>query len=256
MNARLTPYTEVNTVLDVLLVNIKQVLKEQFVGMYLHGSLASGDFSLDTSDIDFAVVTSSMISADTFLALKTMHEDLLRRKSKWIERLEGSYLSKAAFRAYDATDTTAWPTLNEKHFYQAPHEPHWIIQRHLIREHGIVVHGPAPTSLIDWVQPGDLRNAVIGYLNEWWAPMLTDSSRLQSSEYQAYAILSMCRNLYTLHYGAITSKPKAAQWAQKELGKPWQEPIAQALSWRKGQQLDCLEKAQTLIAYTVEQSKQ
>lgn len=255
MKSELTPYAEVNIVLELLLKNVKKIFKNQFVGMYLYGSLASGDFDVETSDIDFVVVTTDSISNDTFLALKAMHEHLLAHNLKWIEKLEGSYLSQTAFRKYDASDATAWPTLNEKDLYLAAHESHWVIQRYIVREQGVILAGPAPKSLIDPVQPDDLRKAVIGYLNEWWLPMVTDSSRLQSSEYQAYAILSMCRILYTLRYGEVVSKPVAARWAQKELGRLWETVIEEALSWRKGEDLNFLQETQELIAYTVERGK-
>ena len=38
-----------------------------------------------------------------------------------------------------------------------------------------------------------------------------------SQGYQAYAILSMCRVLYTLEFGTVVSKPAAARWAQGTL---------------------------------------
>jgi hypothetical protein len=41
------------------------------------------------------------------------------------------------------------------------------------------------------------------------------------SEYQAYAILTMCRALYTLQHGTVVSKSVAARWAQEVLGERW-----------------------------------
>jgi hypothetical protein len=43
--------------------------------------------------------------------------------------------------------------------------------------------------------------------------MLEEPKRLHSSEYQAYAIVTMCRVLYTLEHGTIVSKPVSARWA-------------------------------------------
>ena len=39
-----TPYPEVNAILNVLLADVRAILGDQFVGFYLYGSLASGDF--------------------------------------------------------------------------------------------------------------------------------------------------------------------------------------------------------------------
>jgi hypothetical protein len=39
-----TPYPDVNAILNVLLAAVRAILGNQFVGFYLYGSLASGDF--------------------------------------------------------------------------------------------------------------------------------------------------------------------------------------------------------------------
>jgi hypothetical protein len=39
-----TPYPDVNEVLNLLPTEAQNVLDNQFVGMYLYGSLSSGDF--------------------------------------------------------------------------------------------------------------------------------------------------------------------------------------------------------------------
>jgi predicted nucleotidyltransferase len=75
-----------------LLKSVQAVLGDQFIGMYLEGSLASGDFDRE-SDIDFVVVTDQEISDDLFSALKTMHERIAALDSPWADELEGFYLA-------------------------------------------------------------------------------------------------------------------------------------------------------------------
>jgi hypothetical protein len=79
---------------------------------------------------------------------------------------------------------------------------------------------------------------------------------LHSSEYQAYAILTMCRALYTLQHGTVASKAVAARWAQEALGERWAALIERALAWRHGVPLDCLNETLDLIRYTLERSQQ
>ena len=93
-------------------------------------------------------------------------------------------------------------------------------------------------------------------LRDWWAPMLHDTARLRSDEYQVYAILTMCRALYTLETGAVASKPVAARWAQAALGKRRAALIESALAWRPGVPLDMLDKTLEMIQYTLERSQQ
>lgn len=47
----LTPYPEINTILGDFLRQIQVLLGELFIGMYLYGSLAQGDFNPASSDI-------------------------------------------------------------------------------------------------------------------------------------------------------------------------------------------------------------
>ncbi|MCC6166507.1 MAG: DUF4111 domain-containing protein, partial [Caldilineaceae bacterium] len=48
---------------------------------------------------------------------------------------------------------------------------------------------------------------------------------------QAYAILTLCRALYTCRHGAQVSKRQAALWAI-ETYPQWASLITQALAWR------------------------
>ena len=67
-----TPHAEVNAVLRELLPGLHAILGDQFVGMYLTGSLAAGDFDRN-SDVDFAVVTEDEMGGELFSALDALH---------------------------------------------------------------------------------------------------------------------------------------------------------------------------------------
>lgn len=49
--------------------------------------------------------------------------------------------------------------------------------------------------------------------------------------YRCYAVLTMCRMLYTLHHGAIVSKPVAARWVEATLDPRWIPLIRDARAW-------------------------
>lgn len=228
---RPTPYPEVNELLDLLLRNVKRILGEQFVGMYLYGSLASGDFDPDTSDIDFLVITSETLPEEKIAELETMHNETWAISMKRAGELEGSYVPRDLIRRHDP-DGTPCPTVNEGKFFVDKRGSDWIIQRHVVREYGVVVEGPDPKTLIDFVSPDDIREAVLGILEEWWFPMLEDPSWLRDhgGKYHAFAVITMCRVLHALEHGTIVSKPKAVQWARAKLGEPWVELIDKAVS--------------------------
>jgi hypothetical protein len=228
-----TDYPEINSVLDEVLSGARGILGDDFVGMYLDGSLAIGDFEPEKSDIDFVVVTDSEVSSHTFGALKTMHDRIASGASKWVRELEGSYISRRALR-HDRRPA-AHPYIDRGSVLAMVHQEsgYWPIHRHMLREHGVVLAGPLPQTLIDPVQPEELREAIRGILREWWMPMLVDGPLLENSFYRCYAVLTISRMFYTLRHGAVATKPIAARWAQGALDRRWTPLIKQALAWSR-----------------------
>lgn len=249
-----TPFGDVNRALAVLLAGAREVLGAQFTGLYVYGSLAMGDFTPGRSDVDFVVVTAGELPELAIEELAVMHARLTASGQPWVDKLEGPYIPQGALRRYDPAHN-AHPALRvDGSFAVDGHGSDWVIQRHVIRENGIVVAGPPPRTVIDPVAPDELRQAARGILREWWQPMLTDAGRLQSSEYQAYAILTMCRSLYTLHHADAVSKIVAATWAKATQSTHWHDLIDRALAWRHGMALDALDEVRAFIRYTLARS--
>jgi hypothetical protein len=246
---------EINSVLHELLSGARGILGDHFVGMYLDGSLAIGDFDPDKSDLDFVVVTTFEISPDSFGALKTMHDRIAAGTSKWASELEGSYISQRALRHDQWPAAHPYIDRGSALAMVRQESGYWPIHRHILREHGVVLAGPLPRTLIDPVQPEELREAVRGILREWWQPMLVDGPLLQNSFYRCYAVLTMSRMLYTISYGAIVTKPTAARWAQQTLDRRWTPLIQHALAWSREVPPD-LEQTLAYIRHTCEYTDQ
>jgi predicted nucleotidyltransferase len=209
-------------ILHDLLEQVQAVLGEQFVGLYLHGSLALGDFDLTTSDIDFAVVTQNHLEAETISKLEVMHKNLLESSSKTAAMLEGAYIPSDEFRRHDEL-APAMPQVHGDAFYIAQLEPHWVLNRAILREHGVTLAGPNPSGLIDPISLDARQKAVRDFLCEWWQPMLTDSTRLENAEYRVYAVQTMARALCTLETGKLLSKPGAIHWALEHSPVEWHD---------------------------------
>lgn len=259
MNTYPTPYADVNSVLLELLTGVQNILGPHFVGMYLYGSLANGDFDQD-SDVDFVVVTDNEISADLFLALRALHVQIATLDSWCATQLDGSYISQRALRRYDPTQTLH-PHIDRgkgENLRVMQHDSDWVIQRHILREQGVTVTGPAPQTLIDPVFPNELRQAVRKILDTWFALMLDDPTKLKSRGYQSYTVLTMCRMLYTLAFGTVVSKPVAARWARETLGERWAPLIEHASVGRQHPRLeaeaDDVNATLDFVRYTIERS--
>jgi hypothetical protein len=248
-----TPYPDVNAVLHSLLADVQAILGDQFVALYLYGSLSSGDFDPTISDIDFCVVTKDEIPESLIPQLEAMHKKYAASDDHWAHKLEGSYIPQEALRRY-TSNGPAYPTVNEGKFYLAGHGTDWIIQRHIMRESGVVIAGPDPRTLIDPVTPDEIRSAPLGVLRDWWEPMLANPDWVRDPLYQSFAVVTMARVLYTIELGEVASKPQSAQWAQHAYPH-FADLITSAAVWRPGMPFDRLDETLELIRFTVARSK-
>jgi len=256
-----TFFPEVNAILQELLESIQSVLGAHFVGMYLEGSLANGDFDQD-SDIDFVVVTDVEVEEYLFAALQTMHDHIALLDSPWAIQLEGSYISQRALRRYDPTNDIH-PNIERgegERLKMTRHEEVWNVHRHILRERGITILGPDPRTLIDPVTPNALRSAMLPALTGWGTHLLNHPEEIRHRGYQSYIVLTLCRIRYTLQFGNVVSKPKAASWAKESMGGKWETLIDRAWEGRHHSQMpaDAEQVRQTLdfIKYALEYSQQ
>jgi hypothetical protein len=105
--------------------------------------------------------------------------------------------------------------------------------------------------LIDPVDVDDLRRALWNLLEKWWRTLLINPAWVRVSRNQPFAVLTMCRALYTLDHGVVTSKRIAARWVQQSLDEQWISLIDWALSWADNTQSDELASTLALIDYTL-----
>ena len=225
-----TPEPQLDGVLAHLLSGVRSVLAGRFVGMYLHGSLALGDFDRH-SDVDFVVAVDRAVDDGQRAALQALHARVYALESLWARHLEGSYLTTGALRR--------WSPENPPHLYLdhgsselvESHHDNTVLHRHVLREHGIALAGPEPASLIDPIPPEDLRTEVRRQLKPWMGAFLAQPAKLDSAWRQPYTVLTTCRILYTLHHAAVVSKRRAAEWALDALDDRWADLIERA--WRE-----------------------
>jgi hypothetical protein len=242
-----TPYKDVNAILHLLLTKTQAILGPRLVGYYLYGSLSLGDFDPASSDIDFLAVTNEELPDEVLESLSAMHADIAHSGLPYADYYEGSYIPRNALRSYDPANARH-PTIGvDWPFHVGEHGPNWIIERYIVREHGVVLYGPSPQTLIDPISIRELQAAVRKQLKErWQSSLLTDPEWLRPRNYQAFAVLTLCRALYTLHDGTISSKPQAAAWAQERYPQ-WRPIIERSLAWRSQVEKDDLTETLTFL---------
>jgi hypothetical protein len=224
-----TAYPHVNQLLDSLLPQLQAILGQKLVGLYLYGSVVAGDYDDDISDVDLLAAISSDLNETEFDALKQMHHDLVRRYPRWDNRIEIAYLSLHGLKTFK--------TLTSKLGIISPGEPFhiidagkdWLMNWYMVREIGVTLFGPPPQTIIEPVSRDEFIQAVKEHLVLWRERILDD---VYERPFQGYAILLMCRALYTVTHGQQLSKIQAATWARKELPE-WSSTIENALAWRR-----------------------
>lgn len=242
-----TPFPELNAVLATFLDQAQAILSHNFVGLYLVGSFALGDFDAH-SDVDFLVVTHSDLTEAQEAALQMMHGAIYDLESKWAKHLEGSYIPVSQLRSDDATQTELLYLDNTASTMVRSNHCNTFVVRWTLYEYGIALVGPHPKTLLEAIPANSLIQEVRSDMFEWSEQLMQDFEQLNNRWVQAFVVLSYCRMLYTLEVGRITSKPAAAQWAKQNLDPKWVGLIEQAWLDRPNPSLKSKQKADPVEA--------
>ena len=223
------PYADINRLLESLLSHIRRIFHERLAGLYLYGSLTTGDFDPDISDIDLLAVTSSQITDPEFDALRTMHRDFARDNPEWEDRIDVVYLPLAALRTFRSEKNPIVISPGEPfHVREGEALRDWLQNWYIVRENGLALFGPPPKAVIPPISQDEFVEAVRRYAAEVSRCLGHEPNRKS----QAYAILTMCRALHVHRTGKTASKRQAALWAQEEFPE-WSRLIQGALGWRQ-----------------------
>ena len=255
-----TPLPEVNVVLAELMANWREILGPNLIGAYLQGSFAVGDFTA-TSDIDFLVVIKSEPDAPVLARLQQLHAAMQAKPSYWAKHLEGSYTVAAVIRrlADEPRDPPGEPPrpsssrdpetgLPARHYpflflgngsdklARSEHDNNRVV-RWVVRERGVVLHGPPPAQLIDPISRDELRAEVRTNLLVYTEPYAASQRVIDQVWMQSFFVTLICRMLHTLHTGQIQSKKAGGEWALQTLDPQWHELIQRAaVTWSKQQE--------------------
>jgi hypothetical protein len=236
-----TPYPHVNELLESLLAHLQKILSKKLVGLYLYGSLVTGDFDHDISDVDLLAATSSDIDEREFDALKTMQDNTVSNHQEWNDRLEIAYLSLHALKTFKTGTSKIAVISPGEPFHIKDAGKEYLINWYVVREKGLTLFGPLPGTIIEPVSKEEFIQAVKEHVRAW-REWINDAHSRPS---QAYAILTLCRALYTCRHGEQVSKLRAAVWAEQALPE-WSSTIKNALVWRQAWREEAVDHAATL----------
>jgi predicted nucleotidyltransferase len=232
------PYPELRKVLAAFAKEITAALGENLAGIYLVGSLACGDFDLD-SDVDFLVVTKNDLTEANRRTLQDVQIKIHDIDGYPARHLEGSYISLG--------DLNDWTTVGKKDLFyfdngstayeRSTHDNQWHV-RWILRERGVTLVGPRPETILQPIPLDELRDEMRTsmlhileiFQDELDQPLCFSNSRFG----QSFFVLTICRMLHTLQTGAVQSKKAGMEWARQFVDSRWVELIDQAWQERQG----------------------
>ncbi len=232
------PYPELRLVLEKFVGGVQGAVNANFVGVYLVGSLATGDFDHD-SDIDFLVVTNEELTDAQVQSLRAMHLGLHGLGCYPAQHLEGSYIPRDLLNRADCVGMRAlWYIDNGSTVLErSVHDNKWHV-RWILRECAITLSGPDPKVLVQPVLPEallrEMQVSVEKLRSDFVAEIGKPRGWFNTRFAQSFTVLTCCRMLHTLQSGEVRSKLSAVKWAERSLDAEWHTLIRQAWAKREG----------------------
>ena len=203
---------------------------EHVYALSLYGSLALGDFVERSSNIDFLTVMVGQISEDDQLAIKTLHQKL-RHLDSWASRLDGEYAELDQIETGELDTPCLFVADGRLAGRREVSKTDWLT----LIQCGISVIGPEPAAFIPDVPWADLEREMCNNLGIYWAPKADTLWLFLSSAWVAFAVLTLCRILYTMDRHTVTSKRGAAEYTLGILPEEWNRLVREALRVHSGE---------------------
>ncbi|MBQ6934431.1 MAG: DUF4111 domain-containing protein [Clostridia bacterium] len=193
--------------LNELTIKSRDILGENLVGIYLHGSLAMGHFKPKTSDIDLIIVVNSPLSHDE----KRKYLEMITSLD---ERIEMSIVLRSACRPF-VHPAPFELHISKAHLASYKADPDGYIIRmtgtdrdlaahfSIINTHGKKLYGEEISDVFDIVSREDYMDSII-------YDIVNAASEI--TENPVYFTLNLCRALAYKRKGLILSKGQGGLW--------------------------------------------
>jgi hypothetical protein len=193
----------VQQVLDGFVTSVREVAAVKAV--WLHGSLALGDYQLGRSDLDVIVVTSSPPPS----AVAEVHRQLIR-DFPLAAKLHCSYMTELADLS------VRYPTFAHQRYFDRPVSP---VTRRELAIGNRTLFGPAPAELLPATTDQELFAHVRRDLSDFWLPATRKRTNWYADIWVDLSLLTLARAHVTLATGDLITK-RAAFDVLPHLGAP------------------------------------
>jgi hypothetical protein len=229
-------------VLAALVEGARERLGANYVGAYLQGSLATGDFD-SASDVDFLIVVEREPPDEVIERLLVLHRALYAHPSHWGRHLEGSYVPRAALAELPPPRRKLLYLDHGSTTFERSDHDHYLAVLWTLRERGLVLDGPDPKELVPTILPEALRAETRATMRAWAARISGEPGEMTKRWYQAFAVLSYSRMAETIRTGMVHSKRHGAAWTKMAMAPRWHRLVAAAEAERTQPLAELLEPA-------------
>ena len=203
--------------------------------LWVTGSAASGDWRPGRSDVDFVAATARLPDLADLEALAALHA------GGGETHYDGLYVADSALPAPPSAEETAAHVVNGE-FASGPcgycTPATWLE----LRQDGVAVRGPAPSSLVPAPDPAALRVWTMRNLRGYWATEAAHAERVTTGqpartpiggEPVVWLTLGAARLHATLATGRILSKTATGAYVAEHF-PAYQDLAGRCVSWRAG----------------------
>ncbi|MCP3029488.1 aminoglycoside adenylyltransferase domain-containing protein [Halobacillus sp. A5] len=219
-----------------LLNETKQIIGNEIIGFYLHGSLAMGGFNPGSSDIDLLVVTNHWLGVEK----KKRLAELFLRYSGAPYPIEISFLHKEQVLKgshpfpFDFHYSECWreryaaALSNGSSIYineEVSTDPDLAAHIQVLRHRGVCLEGEPIAEVFPVIPPEDYLSSIMGDYEECVVNIERDP---------IYCTLNMLRVLMYLKTGAVVSKEEAGEWGMSAFPEELVRTIEKAVGGYRG----------------------
>lgn len=217
---------EVVDLLNRISEQSQYLLKDNFAGLYVHGSIAMNCFNSQKSDVDFLIVVKNKLGV---AEKKKLAEILTNQEYSFEKGIEMSIVT------LENTQNPIFPTRYELHFgkelaeeyisgnfdfLQERSDPDLPAHFMVVNKRGITFSGLPKEEVF-----GEVSREI--YLKSLMYDFGEFEENMQSNP--VYAILNACRTLAYINEGLVLSKKEGGEWGLRNLDITYSTLIKQTL---------------------------
>ncbi|URZ86505.1 aminoglycoside adenylyltransferase domain-containing protein [Floricoccus penangensis] len=242
-----------NNLLENIVISSKKILKENLLGIYLHGSIVLGSFNPLISDLDYIIVVKEkLLTSDKEKIMQDVIEKLLPLAPK--KGLEFHILLTEDCRKVIEEGMEFDFHFSDYHLENYLNNPlKYIEEMHgvdgdlpvhiaVINQSGKALYGPNPKEIFSIVSKDIYWNSVLNDISDATVSIISAPT---------YTILNLCRSLAFRKTGTIFSKVDGGNWVLNNITSinyEFKLLILSAINEYEGQEIDYSDERLVLFA--------